>query len=397
MSRSVLDRIQQFNAGREPGALARKYALMAGDPFRFFRGSSHLFFEDLAAEWPFPEAPHTWNCGDLHLENFGSYRGGNGLFYFDINDFDEVVRAPLFIDLARLQVSLLIAGRALRLPEADCLRLYAILLDSYTSTLRQGKAWVVEAETASGLIGRQLRRVAERPERELIRERTTGKGRARRLALGPNAAPLPAEERNNLCAAFNAALCAGAYAHFDAVDAVFRIAGTGSIGVRRYQLLLRHRSEKEYRLVDLKEALPASLLHWRHEAQPAWTNEAERIAALQFLLQHVPQDLLAPLSCNGTWFVARALQPTADKITLAGAAQHPRWLAPYVYELGRLTASAQLRGSGRYGSATADELVAFSEGSDWQAPLQRWCLQYAAQVQQDFEQFRASVEVREPS
>ena len=42
-----------------------------------------------------PHSPVCWICGDLHIENFGSYKGDNRLVYFDLNDFDESILAPV--------------------------------------------------------------------------------------------------------------------------------------------------------------------------------------------------------------------------------------------------------------------------------------------------------------
>ena len=89
-----LQRITTYNYGRDPERLSRKYAAMRADVFAFLRGTCHLFYED----WPhistLNDAPRTWICGDLHLENFGSYKGDNRLTYFDLNDFDEAILAP---------------------------------------------------------------------------------------------------------------------------------------------------------------------------------------------------------------------------------------------------------------------------------------------------------------
>jgi uncharacterized protein (DUF2252 family) len=48
---------------------------MTENAFRFFRGTCHLFYQDLAPAQPLPLSPLAWICGDLHIENFGSYRG----------------------------------------------------------------------------------------------------------------------------------------------------------------------------------------------------------------------------------------------------------------------------------------------------------------------------------
>jgi uncharacterized protein (DUF2252 family) len=67
-----------------------KYEAMAENVFRFFPGICHLFYENLAAAKPLPLLPLAWIFGDLHFENFGSFRGENGLIYFDLNAFEKL-------------------------------------------------------------------------------------------------------------------------------------------------------------------------------------------------------------------------------------------------------------------------------------------------------------------
>ncbi|MEP6726109.1 MAG: DUF2252 family protein [Bacteroidota bacterium] len=90
----LIERIKAFNEGRLEDMLQVKYAKMAENSFCFFRGTCHLFYEDLSKEKDFPTSPNAWICGDLHLENFGSFKSDNRLVYFDLNDFDEAVLAP---------------------------------------------------------------------------------------------------------------------------------------------------------------------------------------------------------------------------------------------------------------------------------------------------------------
>jgi uncharacterized protein (DUF2252 family) len=73
---------------------------MRASPFAFLRGSCHLFYDRLPRGGIFRSSPLAWSCGDLHLENFGSFKGDNRLVYFDINDFDESALAPASWDLS---------------------------------------------------------------------------------------------------------------------------------------------------------------------------------------------------------------------------------------------------------------------------------------------------------
>lgn len=80
--------------GRDPERLQLKYSKMRSNAFVFMRATCHLFYDRLPQDDLFKRAPLTWACGDLHLENFGSYKGDNRLVYFDLNDFDEAALAP---------------------------------------------------------------------------------------------------------------------------------------------------------------------------------------------------------------------------------------------------------------------------------------------------------------
>src|SRR5271156_3959987 len=111
---NVSDRITAFNANRIRELLPYKYSVLREGIFRFYRGTAHLFYEDLAKEKSFAKGPKTWICGDLHLENYGTYKGDNRLVYFDINDFDECVLAPIALEALRLITSIYVACKELQ-------------------------------------------------------------------------------------------------------------------------------------------------------------------------------------------------------------------------------------------------------------------------------------------
>ncbi|MGZ3332927.1 MAG: DUF2252 family protein [Gemmatimonadaceae bacterium] len=130
-SRDIPERIERFNAGREPERLALKYREMYKSPFSFFRGSAHLFWEDLAArKSALPGTPTVWACGDLHLEDFGSFQSDNGLSYFDLNDFDEAALAPSSWELSRFVTSVYVAAPALGFGRADANEFVKLFLET---------------------------------------------------------------------------------------------------------------------------------------------------------------------------------------------------------------------------------------------------------------------------
>src|ERR1700722_19731643 len=134
----VTKRIVAFNEARIPAMRPLKYRLMQENAFWFFRGTCHLFYEDLAVADGFPRGPLGWICGDLHLENFGSYRSDNDQVYFDLNDFDEAILAPVTWEVVRLVTSIFIGFESLKIEDEKALNMAKLLLKSYTATLLTG-------------------------------------------------------------------------------------------------------------------------------------------------------------------------------------------------------------------------------------------------------------------
>jgi hypothetical protein len=57
------------------------------------------------------DAPKVLAVGDLHLENFGTWRDADGRLVWGVNDFDEAASMPYVIDLVRLVASIELAPR----------------------------------------------------------------------------------------------------------------------------------------------------------------------------------------------------------------------------------------------------------------------------------------------
>src|ERR1035437_2676496 len=131
-----MDAIRQnqiANAGRDPERLEIKYRKMRSSTFAFLRGTCHLFYDRLPQSAVVRNAPLVWVCGDLHLENFGSYKGDNRLVYFDINDFDEAALAPASWDLVRMLTSLWVGADSAGVNPAQARTLCTTFLDTYAS------------------------------------------------------------------------------------------------------------------------------------------------------------------------------------------------------------------------------------------------------------------------
>lgn len=367
----VVSEIQTFNAGRDPDRLRLKFRGMRASPFVFLRGTCHLFYRRLPDLDLFSDAPPVWSCGDLHLQNFGSYKGDNRLVYFDLNDFDEGVLAPASLDLVRFLSSVLIGASTLGVGRREARALGDAFIDAYRATLVSGRAVWVERDTASGLIRDLLTGLHGRLRPAFLEARTVLKGKRRQLRLdNGKALPVTDSQRERVTRLIEGLADTQADPRaFEVLDVARRIAGNGSLGVDRYVILVRGKGSPEgNELLDLKAALPSSLLPALSIKQPAWPSEAARVVAIQRRMQAVPMAFLEPVRFGKRSYVLRALQPTEDRVSLDAARSGVAALEGAVGAMGSIVASAQLRSSGREGSAIADTLIEFGR-SRWRKDL----------------------------
>jgi uncharacterized protein (DUF2252 family) len=381
-----------FNTGRLAEMTQLKYAAMAENAFRFFRGTCHLFYERLSGISGVPVSPPAWLCGDLHLENFGSYRGDNKLVYFDMNDFDEGILAPALWEVLRLVASIFVAFETLGIAEEQGLNMATLFINSYAATLCTGKAVAIEPRTAKGMVKKFLRHAEGKKYGELLGKRTQTKGKKTMLSLKHErhfkVEKQLTEKLTVHISDWIAQSSDGPY-NYKVQDVVFRFAGTGSVGVKRYLFLLKSTNFKErYLLIDMKQSFPSSLSPFVDIAQPQWENESDRIVAVQKRLQYVCSSHLSRTVFNGESYVIGELQPMEDTFDYRLVKKNYRNLIQVIDDLAVLTASAQLRSGGMDGSANIDELKAFGGSvGDWREKSIAVARQLADANSEDYQEF----------
>ena len=105
--------------------------------------------------------------------------------------------------------------------------------------------------------------------------------------------------------------------------------------------------------------------------QPTWASEGERVVALTRRAQAVPVAFLHAVQMNGHDYVLRDLQPSADRVSFAEKDNKESHLNELMLAIGQCTAWSHLRGSGRQGSAIADELIAFGGDESWRKVMRK--------------------------
>ncbi|HEY4370759.1 MAG TPA: DUF2252 family protein [Burkholderiales bacterium] len=370
---SVYDRVLQQQAGREPVRLAKKLDLIASDPFAFFRGTAELFYESLPELNLLRDSPTVLCCGDLHLENLGSFRGANRLVYFDLNDFDEACVAPLAYEVIRFLSSIHAGAASLGLSEKQAERLCKSFLKRYAEVLAAGKPAWIERLTARGLVKQLLEGLRERHRSTLLSERTRLRKNGRRELRedGKRILAISPKEKKHVAA------CLKVYADkqpdprfYRVLDIGARVAGNGSLGLPRYIVLTEGRGGPDgHWLLDLKAAVSSSLAKHVACRQPGWKAEGERVAAVQKTMVAMAPALLSPVLLHGESFVLKELQPTADRLELDATRGNLEALTEVIEDMAQLTAWAQLRGGARFGAAMPEALMHYGALKQWHEPM----------------------------
>jgi hypothetical protein len=226
--------------------------------------------------------------GDLHMENFGTWRDAEGRLVWGINDFDEAHAAPYTNDLTRLAASVLLAGRARTLGIAPAPACQAIL-DGYTANLLRGGRPIVLAEQRRWLRDiaiEQLKEPAEFWQR--LMAGTTSTGGEHPAAVAKSVMPIRG------------------LAH----DVHRRRAGVGSLGRPRFVVIAKPGGA--YIARELKAVVPSAYV---------WASGARaRSADVSWLLGHVIR-VPDPFYRFGKDWVTRRLAPDCTKLDIHALAE----------------------------------------------------------------------------
>lgn len=264
-----------------------KHQLMAADAFSFLRATFYRWAELWQEELPeLTDAARVLAVGDLHVENFGTWRDAEGRLIWGVNDFDESASLPYTLDLVRLATSAGLAAAeghlSINLKEA-C----AAILNGYTSCLKAGGKPMVLAEN-----DRWLRKLAS----GRLRDPVTFWSRISELPTARG--PLPSKTQELLLQR----LPDGA----NSVRFARRRAGLGSLGLDRLVAIADWNGAM---IAHEAKALAPSAWEWAHSS-----HASGRIHYLELVGQAVrcPDPML---EVTEGWLVRR-LSPDCSRILL---------------------------------------------------------------------------------
>ncbi|MGE5194505.1 MAG: DUF2252 family protein [Deltaproteobacteria bacterium] len=389
---SVFAQIVAFNADREPDLVKRKLTRLNESVFSFFRGTDHLFGKAWPALQPEDPGPPILCCGDLHAENFGAFQTEGGDFRFDINDFDEALVAPCSFDLVRCTASILLAAEEWWLSPLDATGIALAFLDHYRSAVveavKSGRLREISPRSGDGPVWDLLNKTALAPRAKLLNfETKPGKCCMRRIIRSrrkhPPISDRVAEQVRRAVEAFGAgSKNPDAY---QVLDVTGRIAGIGSLGLRRYTVLIEGGgSPDKNRMLDVKEARRSSVRPFVDCPQTEkFATEAHRIVAAQRRLQSKPMIGLAPLEIGRRAFRMRELVSDESRSSIDRLQKKPKKLRLAMEVVGQVTGWSQLRGTGAEGR---EALARWVQGPAIDAVLAA-AVRFADQTRRDYHDY----------
>ncbi len=343
-----------------PEEAARKFQKLAADPFTFFRGTADLFYRDLTGVDAMQ--PRVLAYGDVHPDNMGVLRAPSGELFYGLDDHDESSIAPFSWDLRRGVTALELAGRSVGFDDSTRRSVNQAFIDGYRGAIDG------DSSKAPDFV------------RDLIEDADDNK-RSKYLAKYVDGGEFVASERlvpiGDDKQAFAAALksyrkALGKHApdgkkYYRLKDVAERKgSGTGSIGLKRYYLLLEgpKKKNRDDRILEIKERRPSVLE--RHVT----LTPHEQLAAADKLERAVLDRWTAGdrfsgvMTIDGVAYKVRERHPAHERVELAEL--DAEQLADYARFMGSLIGETHTDGQltkpkatkKRIGEALDDQLAA---------------------------------------
>jgi hypothetical protein len=265
-----------------------KHANMKAAVFPFLRATYYRW----AQVWPklcpdLSKGPHVLAVGDLHVENFGTWRDIEGRLIWGVNDFDETHPMSYANDLVRLAVSAHLASEGGHLPlkQKD---ICDAILEGYLNGMRDGGLPFVLGENHDW-----LRQIAESELRDPVHfwakmdALPTVKGDVPISAIDAIEHVMPARDLPYRLAS--------------------RVAGLGSLGHARYVAITDWHGG---RIAREAKALVSSACYWAKDY------EGPPEILYQAIISRAVRCLDPFVQLRGRWIVRR-LSPHCCRIELA--------------------------------------------------------------------------------
>ena len=341
-----------------PDAFRQKFRKMAADPFAFYRGSACLFYADMERQrdrWANERTSRVWIQGDLHAENFGTYMAGDGVFVFDVNDFDEAYLGHFTWDIKRMVASVALLAWMKAISDSDIESLIRTYLLAYLEQVRyfvesdRDHEYALRLETTDGEVRNILLETRLNTRVGLLDGMTLiDENFERRFRRSLGVRDLDDAERSKVHAAFEAYLKTIPDAKrfrsltYAVKDIVGRQGfGIGSAGLPAYNVLVEGPTQalENDVVLSMKQggvASPSRIVR-DERIENYFEHNGHRTAVSQRALQAHADPWLGYTEIDGVGFVVSELSPYVEDLDWSNLTE-PEQMSPVLDYLGRATA-----------------------------------------------------------
>jgi uncharacterized protein (DUF2252 family) len=342
----------------DPEAFRQKFRKMAAGPFAFYRGSACLFYADMESEkdrWADERTSRVWIQGDLHAENFGTYMDGDGVFVFDVNDFDEAYLGHFTWDIKRMVASVALLAWMKAISDADIASLIETYVRAYVEQVRyfvesdRDHEYALRLENTEGEIREILRETRLSTRVDLLDDMTLVNDEVeRRFRRNPGVRELDEAERARVHAAYEAYLETIPETKrfrsltYQVKDIVGRQGfGIGSAGLPAYNVLVEGPTQalENDVVLSMKQgnvAAPSQIVRDERITR-YFKHNGHRTAVSQRALQAHADPWLGYTEIDGVGFVVTELSPYVEDLDWSDLTE-PEQMSPVLDYLGRATA-----------------------------------------------------------
>lgn len=424
----VVTQIYNYNhpfAATDSADLATKMATMAGDAFDFYRGTDHLFYQDMltlpASKYATAQTGFTWIGGDAHLGNFGAWQDSGGNNVFSVDDFDEGYLGQYVWDLRRLATSMVLAGRANGLADSDIRTAINTMVGAYVGEMNTFKgssaelAFQLKNGNTSGVVQSTIADTQGDSRASLLSKYTQVSGGVRSFqTIAGTLVPVSGTTYSDIAAAMSSYISTIASSKQYAAS-YYRVkdirqklgSGVGSLGKLRYYILIDgpSTSTSDDVILEVKQEVASAVAAASSNGQTLQaadnSNDAARVA-LTSKAQTLNADVLAGYATidgmNFYFHEKSPYQEDFDSTQLTSAGK----LDTAATYLGQALASAHAVADQDYNSAivqySIDKQVsdAVTSTSGLASEISTFAFSYATQVGLDWQSFVGAYQAGTP-
>jgi uncharacterized protein (DUF2252 family) len=416
----VTQNIYSFNhpyAAQLPQELATKMDKMSVSAFAFYRGTAHLYYQDMktrSSAYTNSTTSKVWLQGDMHLQNVGAIKDASGNKVFDVSDFDEGYWGPYTWDVWRMATSIILAAKEQGISSSDRDALVDNFVESYLDKMDEfsgndsEKSYRLTTSNTAGEVEDTIQALDSKSRSSLLAKYTSVVSGARKFLNASDLQVLSSSTYSAINTAMSSYISSIAsskrYAtsYYKLKDARLKLgSGVGSLGRYRYYLLIEGptTSTSDDVILEMKQEVSSAVAIAAGSLMPSSAygyHQGQRVA-LTLKAQVLSADVLTGwTTVSGVNYFLREKSPFQEDFDYTTLTSYSEWMDA-TDAFGKAVAKIHALSDKDYNSALIasgiDKAISdLTNGkhSEFRAEVRSFAKDYATQVEYDYASFRSA-------